>query len=67
MSIGPRPDQTQEHPISKITDDPRIDPRIKAFFGDFTSSPSDVANREELLALANSPAAAAATARMEAL
>ena len=53
--------------MSKITDDPRIDPRIKAFFGDFTSSPSDVANREELLAHANSPAAAAATARMEAL
>ena len=61
------PSQTLEHPISKITDDPRIDPRIKAFFGDFTSSPSDVANREELLALANSPAAAAATARMQAL
>ena len=61
------PSQTLEHPISKITDDPRIDPRIKAFFGDFSSSPSDVANREELLALANSPAAAAATARMEAL
>ena len=62
-----RADQTWEHPISKITDDPRIDPRIKAFFGDFTSSPSNVANREELLARANSPAAAAATARMEAL
>ncbi len=37
---------------SKIADDPRIDPRIKAVFGAFPDMPSqgDVASREELLA-----------------
>ncbi len=36
---------------SRIADDPRIDPRIKAWFGSMTVQPAhDVASREELLA-----------------
>ncbi len=39
---------------SKINDDPRIDPRIKALFGQMAlAAGEDVANREELLARAN--------------
>ena len=42
--------------MSKLSDDPRIDPRIKALLGDLPSGPqSDVADRAELLAEANSP------------
>jgi len=46
---------------SKIAEDPRIDPRIKAIFGatpDMTT-PGDVASRDELLAEENNEAAAA--------
>ena len=46
---------------SKIAEDPRIDPRIKAIFGatpDMTT-PGDVASRDELLAEENSEAAKA--------
>ena len=41
---------------SRIVEDPRIDPRIKALFGAFDMPPSlgDVASREELLEEANS-------------
>jgi len=46
---------------SKISEDPRIDPRIKAIFGAWPDSPpqGDVADRETLLAEANSPEARA--------
>ena len=46
--------------MSKLSDDPRIDPRIKTIFGamDATSA-GDVDNRETLLAIANSDEAAA--------
>lgn len=51
--------------MSKISDDPRIDPRIKAAMGAFPSSPqADVQNREELLAEVNAPAAVAAREQM---
>ena len=47
--------------MSKISDDPRIDPRIKALFGAFdTPEPEPASSREELLATANSPEAVAA-------
>ena len=47
--------------MSKIADDPRIDPRIKAVMGTMPSEPQpDVKNRDELIAEANSPAALAA-------
>ena len=51
---------------SKLAEDPRIDPRIKAVFGamDLTTS-GDIASREALLAEANSEAALAAEAGME--
>ena len=41
---------------SKLAEDPRIDPRIKAVFGsiDFLTAGGDVASREDLLAEANS-------------
>jgi acetyl esterase/lipase len=43
-------------PNSKIVDDPRIDPRIKAMFGAFEMPPSsgNVTSRDDLLAEANS-------------
>jgi len=46
---------------NKIADDPRIDPRIKAFFGGFPSQPpmADAANRQELLDAANTEEAVA--------
>ena len=56
-------------PASKIATDPRLDPRIKAFFGKFptgTPQPS-VSSREELLAEEYSPAAMAALAQQTAL
>lgn len=54
--------------LSKISADPRIDPRIKALFG-FPDRPpaGDIADREALLAEANSPAALAGEAAMEML
>ena len=43
---------------SKLIDDPRIDPRLKAIFGGMNLSPNgDAASREELLAEANTPEA----------
>ncbi|MFT5690963.1 MAG: acetyl esterase [Oceanicoccus sp.] len=47
--------------MSKITTDPRIDPRIKAIFGemDFTGNSEDVASRELMLEAANSDEAKA--------
>ena len=58
--------------MSKIVDDPRIDPRIKAIMGGFpTVEQSDVKDRESLLAELNEPDAVAAreelTAALEAL
>lgn len=56
---------------NRITEDPRIDPRIKALFGafDFDRSQGDIGSREELLAEANSDLAqqmrSAMTAFME--
>jgi len=51
---------------SKMQDDPRIDPRIKATMGLMpTGSPEDAANREELLERANSAEAQAAMAGMQ--
>ena len=49
---------------SKLAEDPRIDPRIKAIFGAMPdlSPPSDAATREELLAQENSPEALAQAA-----
>ena len=46
---------------NKIADDPRIDPRIKAFFGSFPSQPpmADAASRQELLDAANTEEALA--------
>ena len=42
----------------KISEDPRIDPRIKAIMGNVELPPAvDVENREELLAHANTPEA----------
>ena len=42
---------------TKITDDPRIDPRIKAMFGEFEAGMAggDVTSRDELLEEANTP------------
>jgi acetyl esterase/lipase len=58
--------------VSKIVDDPRIDPRIKAVMGSFPSAEqSDVKDRDALLAELNEPAAVAMreqmTAALEAL
>ena len=48
-------------PNPRITEDPRIDPRIKALFGAMELAPArNVASREELLASANSKDAVAA-------
>lgn len=53
---------------SKLALDPRIDPRIKAFFGAMdTPSSGDIASRETLLAEANSEAALAAEKGMDAM
>ena len=53
---------------SKLAEDPRIDPRIKAVFGAMAvTAAGDVASREALLAEANSEAARAAEAGLEAL
>ena len=53
---------------SKIAEDPRIDPRIKAvFMAPDRPSAGDVADRATLLAEANSPAALAAETAMSAL
>lgn len=50
---------------SKILDDPRIDPRIKALLGNFDlPAQRNAASREQILAEANSEAAKAATAAM---
>jgi acetyl esterase/lipase len=47
--------------MSKLADDPRIDPRIKNVMGVMPSAPQpDVQNREQLLAEANAPEALAA-------
>ena len=54
--------------MSKITEDPRIDPRIKAVFGAMDLAVlggGDVASREELLAESNSAEAQAGAAMME--
>ncbi|MDB5713977.1 MAG: esterase [Sphingomonadales bacterium] len=52
--------------LTKLSDDPRIDPRIKAMFGGFElPALPDVANRQELLDEANSEAALAATAALQ--
>ncbi len=53
---------------NKITEDPRIDPRIKALFGAMDLAAmggGDVASREELLAESNSDEAKAAAGMME--
>ena len=53
--------------VSKIAADPRIDPRIKAVFGEMAPPAApDVQDRETLLARANSPEARARSAMMEA-
>jgi acetyl esterase/lipase len=53
---------------SKITDDPRIDPRIKALFGAMVlTDGGDVASREVLLAETNSEEGKACTAMFKAL
>ena len=50
---------------SKILDDPRIDPRIKALLGNFDlPAQGNAASREQILAEANSEAAKATTAVM---
>lgn len=55
-------------PASKLARDPRIDPRIKAVFGWPDRPPvGDIASREALIAEANTPAALAAEAAMQAL
>jgi len=53
--------------MTKISEDPRIDPRIKAIFGglDAIGSP-DAANREEVIARANSDEARAQLAGLQA-
>jgi len=53
---------------SKIMEDPRIDPRIKAIFGAMPASPAsdDVDNREVLLEAANTAEAATAREGMQA-
>lgn len=49
--------------MTKLSEDPRIDPRIKAAFGTWSQSPApDVSSREEVLAQLNSPEGRAALA-----
>jgi acetyl esterase/lipase len=51
---------------SKLAADPRIDPQIKALFGDWDVRPlSNVVSREELLAIENSETARAAAAALK--
>jgi acetyl esterase len=54
---------------SKLAEDPRIDPRIKAVFGAMPemTAAGDVASREELLAIENSEAGRAAAAASKAM
>jgi len=54
---------------SKLIEDPRIDPRIKAIFGAMPETPplGNVSNREELLAIEDSPAGRAAAAAQKAM
>jgi len=55
-------------PTSKLTRDPRIDPRLKALFAWPDRPPvGDIASREALIAEANSPEALAAEAALVAL
>jgi acetyl esterase/lipase len=50
---------------SKLAEDPRIDPRIKAMFGAFPmGAPRKAGTREELVAAANTPEALAASQAM---
>ncbi|MCP5146983.1 MAG: alpha/beta hydrolase [Pseudomonadales bacterium] len=52
--------------MSKMNEDPRIDPRIKALFGNIpTVSFSDVASRQQALEEANSPESLARMKQME--
>lgn len=54
--------------VSRIVGDPRIDPRIKAFFGNFELPPlRDVASREDLLDEEASDAANAAARGLQAM
>ena len=54
-------------PNPKITEDPRIDPRIKALFGEMQLPPQeDVESREQMVAAANSEEALAASAGLNA-
>ncbi len=54
--------------MSKLNDDPRIDPRIKAVMGAMPPmAQADVSSREELIAEANTPQAIALRERMEAM
>lgn len=49
--------------MSKLFNDPRIDPRIKAIFGHFGEPAGpDISNRDELIALMNTPEAQTAVA-----
>ena len=53
---------------TKLANDPRIDPRIKAMFGAMTlTTGGDVASREVLLTESNSPAAQAMAAGLKAM
>jgi acetyl esterase/lipase len=52
---------------SKIAEDPRIDPRIKAMFGEVLTSSGDVESREALLAEEASEAGKAAAAGLKAM
>ena len=54
--------------MSKLSEDPRIDPRIKAGFANMpeTANPGDAASREQLLEEANSEQAKVATEGMKA-
>ncbi len=52
--------------MSKLSDDPRIDPRIKAMFGAFElPALPNAESREQLLAEAGTPEAIAATAQLQ--
>ena len=54
--------------MSRLVDDPRIDPRIKALMGSMPSSAqSDVASREDLLEQVNRPEAVAQREQMTAM
>jgi acetyl esterase/lipase len=54
--------------MTKLLNDPRIDPRIKAVFGELDASPGpNLSSREEVLAMMNSPQAQEGMAALEAL